>query len=44
MKKRPYYKQTTKNFNVKRRKARYLRKSMRRVGMLNEKYKTYIDE
>ena len=37
MKKRAYHQQLKKNFNVKKRKARYLRKSLRRATkFLNE--------
>jgi len=33
MKKRAYYLQIKKNFNVKKRKLRYLRKMMKRAGL-----------
>ena len=41
MKKRAYYKQIVKNFKLKKTKARYLRKIMRRVAILNEKMNAY---
>ncbi len=43
MKKRFYHQQIKKNFNVKKRKARYLRKSLKRATILLNKQPAGMD-